>query len=342
MPPDHESVSREDVVWCYRTLLGREPESEAVIDWHSRAKSFRELVEHFAGSAEFRANLGAARAPKHISVSQDIVRILRDSHRVCSLEVSPADSSPLFLRNDRGTPIKVHLPNDSVIGHFALLNQHWDIGKPKFVQHVAATVGNHIVLVDVGANVGLFSRQSFSLSPGIAALHAYEPHPGNFDLLCRNLEGMERARLNNFGLGNATSTLNFYLDPDNAGNYSLNVNAMPTRFERTSVAIVRAADEEDKWLAHEQPIFYKSDTQGFDETIATSLSSDFWNNVCGGVLELWRIPGKEYDVDKFARIIDRFDNKVFESKPKSNVSSLEIMEYLRSSDHQFDDLLFWR
>jgi hypothetical protein len=133
------------------------------------------------------------------------------------------------------------------------------------------------------------------------------------------------ARLNNFGLGRETSVLSLYLDPDNCGNYSLNENAMPAHFERTTADIVEAGLEERKWLEHGTPIFYKSDTQGFDETIATSSSGAFWDRVCGGIFELWRIPGKAYDVDEFARIIDRFPNKVFYKAPHVNVSSREVM-----------------
>jgi FkbM family methyltransferase len=352
-----EFVSRDDVVWCYRNLLGREPESEMVIDWHSRNRSFRGLVEQFVMSAEFRTIRGAgkARAPhnpmaptlrpdlKAFSSSIDSnIRILRELYQVCSLEVRPIDSSSFCLRDDHGTSMNLHLPNDNVIGLFALLNKHWDISKPRFVDQIVAGVNGDVLLVDVGANVGLFSRQCLSLTPGISALYAYEPHPSNFSLLCRNLSGIHKARLNNFGLGSATSTLNFYIDPDNSGNYSVNVNAMPENFGRTSVEIVGAGDEEQKWMAQSKPIFYKSDTQGYDEVIATSLSPDFWENVCGGIFELWRIPGKEYDVDKFMRIIDGFNNKVFDKKPNQNVSSSEVMDYLRSTDHQFDDLLFWR
>jgi FkbM family methyltransferase len=344
---DCEAVSRDDVIWCYRNLLGREPESDTVIDGHSRNKSFRRLVQQFVDSAEFRTNMRAVKAaaqnkPRSLAVDSELVRMLRDRHQVFSLEVKPTDSSPLHLRDDHGAPINVHLPNDSVIGLFALLNKHWDISKPRFVEQVVSGVNDQVLLVDVGANVGLFSRQCLSLSPTITELYAYEPHPANFSLLCRNLQGVQKARLSNFGLGRTTSTLDLYLDPDNSGNYSLNVNAMPKDFQRTSVDIVAAEDEEGKWLAHGHPVFYKSDTQGFDELIATSLSPDFWANVCGGIFELWRIPGKEYDVDKFVHIINGFDNKVFEKRPKVNVSSSEVMEYLRSADHQFDDLLFWR
>jgi FkbM family methyltransferase len=326
------------------------------VDWHSQNRDFKGLVQQFVRSEEFEAIRRAGKAPTRTpmarttsadleSFSRSIdsnVRILRDLYQVCSLEVKPADSSSFCLRDDRGTYINLFLPNDNVIGLFALLNKHWDINKPRFVEKVVADINDDVLLVDVGANVGLFSRQCLSLTPKISALYAYEPHPSNFSLLCRNLEGIQKARLNNFGLGSATSTASFYIDPDNAGNYSVNVSAMPESFETTSIEIVTAGDEERKWLADGKPIFYKSDTQGFDEVIATSLSPDFWDNVCGGIFELWRIPGKEYDVDKFMNIVDGFSNKVFDKKPNQNVSSAEVMDYLQATDHQFDDLLFWQ
>lgn len=46
------TVSREEVVWCYRNILGREPESAAVIDAHL-ATDFKTLVADFLGSPEF-------------------------------------------------------------------------------------------------------------------------------------------------------------------------------------------------------------------------------------------------------------------------------------------------
>jgi uncharacterized Fe-S cluster-containing radical SAM superfamily enzyme len=57
-----EAVSREDVVWCYRNLLGREPESEAAVLSHASSKSFKRLVECFVRSPEYQAKAGAAKA----------------------------------------------------------------------------------------------------------------------------------------------------------------------------------------------------------------------------------------------------------------------------------------
>jgi hypothetical protein len=55
-------VSKDEIVWCYCTLLGREPESDAAIVPHIKAKNFKALVESFTGSAEFRSILSRATA----------------------------------------------------------------------------------------------------------------------------------------------------------------------------------------------------------------------------------------------------------------------------------------
>ncbi len=47
------SVAREEVIWAYRMLLGREPESEAVIDLQMQAFDLAHLRSAFLGSEEF-------------------------------------------------------------------------------------------------------------------------------------------------------------------------------------------------------------------------------------------------------------------------------------------------
>jgi hypothetical protein len=47
-----KGVTREDVRWCYRHILKREPESEDVLTPHLAHRDFRELVESFANCSE--------------------------------------------------------------------------------------------------------------------------------------------------------------------------------------------------------------------------------------------------------------------------------------------------
>ena len=47
-------VTQEDVAWCYRSILRREAESEAVLRRLATTDDFRELVIKFINSVEFR------------------------------------------------------------------------------------------------------------------------------------------------------------------------------------------------------------------------------------------------------------------------------------------------
>jgi hypothetical protein len=48
------TLTADDVIWCYRHLLGREPESLKVIEEKLRLRSFRAVVKQMVSSAEFQ------------------------------------------------------------------------------------------------------------------------------------------------------------------------------------------------------------------------------------------------------------------------------------------------
>ena len=77
-------VSRDDVVWCYRNLLRREPESDAIIDGHLGTSDFKQLITTFLDSQEFRAmssgvNLGGSGSAPGLPPLLDRLRIEMDS-----------------------------------------------------------------------------------------------------------------------------------------------------------------------------------------------------------------------------------------------------------------------
>ena len=169
------------------------------------------------------------------------MKILRENFNVISLEVLPDKASPLYLVSNSGEPVSLFLPLDREIGLPSLLNGSWDVQKINFIK--IATEGlKNLCLVDVGANIGLIARECLSFVDNIKTVFAYEPHPDNFNLLRKNLGGIQRVNLNlnNFGLGKESSTSQFFLDPANVGNYSLNVNAMPSEYSTTEIMIVSA------------------------------------------------------------------------------------------------------
>ena len=54
-------VTREEVIWCYQTLLGREAESDEATSIHLSHNDFRALVAGFTSSEEFKAKNIATR-----------------------------------------------------------------------------------------------------------------------------------------------------------------------------------------------------------------------------------------------------------------------------------------
>jgi hypothetical protein len=70
-------VRRDDVVWCFRHLLGREPESELVLAEHARCTSLQQLVSAVMSSAEYRRRLPAGSAAEPDADLAQLVLALR-------------------------------------------------------------------------------------------------------------------------------------------------------------------------------------------------------------------------------------------------------------------------
>jgi FkbM family methyltransferase len=273
--------------------------------------------------------------------------IMKTYYGLKTLELLPRRNSPLYLQSTK--PALLVLPADETIGVHAFLDQKWDIDSPLFFKQRAEILKKDICLIDIGANIGLFSRQCASLIPNINETFCYEPDPFNFELLSKNLEHWNiKIHLINAGLSSKSGKSKLFIDPENCGNYSLNYSAMaessnPEKATDKEILLQSVEIEEVKWLSSNKPIFYKSDTQGHDEIIATCLSLDFWNKVDSALLELWAIPNKPYfDKDKFAKILDTFPNKAFIKNPKINISTKQIINYYNSDHDPFDsDLICW-
>src|SRR5262249_25283316 len=148
-------------------------------------------------------------------------------------------------------------------------------------------------------------------------------------------------------LANTAGTQDFYLDPGNSGNFSLNRAAMPAQHAATRVETRDVAAECEAWLSSDRRIFYKSDTQGFDELIATTIRPEVWPRVAAGIMELWRIEKPRFDRQRLGQVLDQFPNKIFLANADLNVTekpvtTAEVLEFIDSTDHKHRDLGFWR
>ncbi len=246
--------------------------------------------------------------------------------------------SALFRQGDAET---LELPLDRVIAPWVLDHGCWQMEELDFV--VAHAPRQPLILFDIGANVGLMTRQLMHALPGIVGAVCYEPHPLHFTVLARNLAHLQHCHLVQAAAAAAAGQLSFYEDMHNSGNYSLNIDAMRGREYRTSIVeCVRAHDAEFlNRLSPETaqlPIIWKSDTQGFDEIIMTSLSDEFWSRVPVAVMEISRVKRPQFDALRLSNILELFPVRRFGNCPE-RLSVEDVLQYAEGSDALQKDLL---
>ena len=262
------------------------------------------------------------------------------------LQFLPREGSPLSVKLQDQAWF-VALVTDQLMCPIVLKRHRWQIEELHFARRVCPA-SEPLTLVDVGANMGLFSRQLLAALPNLAEVFAYEPEPQNYGCLVFNLSPFQdKVHAIRAALGDVAGTGDFYLDPTNSGNFSLNRAAMPLQHAATRVETRDVAAECQSWLSSERRIFYKSDTQGYDELIATTIRPEVWPRVAAGIMEVWRIEKPRFDVHRLAQILDQFPNKIFLANADLNVaempvSTADVLQFIDSNDHSHRDLGFWR
>jgi len=233
------------------------------------------------------------------------------------------------------------LPNDKVMSPHVRTTGSWDFEKSReFVACIRPAVS--YTLVDIGANIGLFSRQACRLAPSIDRLLCVEPEPGNFKALRYNLADLgDRAALFQIALSDVDGEMELLRDAENFGNYSLNGDAMR---DRPHDAVRVATRSTQSWMTEQLSsagaLLWKSDTQGHDELIVAETPMAIWDRVDVALMEMWRIGKPAYDRQAFHDRLTAFPNRRLGDR--ENVSPDEIIDYLAGDDWQFQDLLMWR
>ena len=238
----------------------------------------------------------------------------------------------------------VLLPNDGVMFPLVAAHGGWGLETLDFLgRYISAT--RSYTLLDIGANVGLFSRQVALRHPNITHILGVEAEPRNFRILQYNLAGLApgRCMLWNLALSDTMAQMDFFCDRENSGNYSLNADAMRDRpFDTVTVQCVAT----DFWMrAHVPledgtPLLWKSDTQGHDELIISLTPQDVWDRVDVAIVELWRIRKPAFDRAAFLRRIGGFAHKSI-GIGRAHTTG-DVAAFLDAEDWEHADLFLWR
>jgi FkbM family methyltransferase len=274
------------------------------------------------------ARLDALKAENH--------RLKHQFDQVVSLEYAPQISSPLHFQ---GRPL--YLPFDRVMVPHLLQSGAWQEAVLEFARsELSKRPSASYHLFDVGANIGLVTRQFLAQFPAINGATCVEPDPGNFVFLKKNTQIFEKVTFLNYALSNTDEKSSFYRESGNIGNYSLIPEAMAAaESNEITIECLKTSDELLlRNVPHASRLIWKSDTQGYDEIIATELSLSFWARVDIAFMELWPIGKPKYDLARLEAILDSFPRKYLSSDFTQPVSTQQIFAYVMSDDDAYRDL----
>jgi FkbM family methyltransferase len=193
-PAQPGGLTREHVVWAYRLLLDRDPETEDVIGPKlAGSQNTRELRHHFMTSAEFRDK------------NRDYAHT--NDHTVVIKELEGPGSARLF----------VDLA-DHVIG-LNIVRGGYERDEIRYVRTLLKP-GN--TAIDVGAHIGFFTIHMAAAVGRTGRIYAFEPVDANADLLERSIAEngfgdrvvFRRAAV---GAQSGTATLTYAVETLNSG-----------------------------------------------------------------------------------------------------------------------------
>jgi SAM-dependent methyltransferase len=167
-------VTRDDVIWCYRTLLRREPESEEVVRLHTDCSDLRTLVQRFITCEEFsRAHALRPSHPLPLPVQRIDVHV--DSSELAAA-ITKVKAAWTHMGKER--PHHSVLTNDAFLPHnlARTIDQFWASGEVEAAQvlaimkaHAFSAVGK--TCVEYGCGVG---RVTGALAPHFGQYYAYD------------------------------------------------------------------------------------------------------------------------------------------------------------------------
>ncbi|WP_420564334.1 FkbM family methyltransferase [Thalassobaculum sp.] len=210
-----------------------------------------------------------ARTRKSAMLQHLLDRLKSQSECDISISVNFQQSSPFFLNDENGDPIPLNIPAGGAIAGEFLSEGKYEATSVKVINSIINTFYKNFVFVDVGANIGLISRQILKLNP--IELYCYEANPKVFGYLKRNLN----TKANNINLLNGAlwkddTEINFRdtIEVDGYGSVNADFFEKSVRIEKEKNNIkIKSYDvkkEIERWANSENPIIYKSDIQGAD------------------------------------------------------------------------------
>ena len=129
------------------------------------------------------------------------------------------------------------------------LNMLWGLYEPETYELFKKTVTPGMVVVDIGAHIGYFTRLFSKLAGTNGKVLAFEADPENFALLRQNTRQCENVEQVELALTDRAGTIDFYHYDDKSGAHSTLGN-VPLNFAKRKITV--NATTLDVWLEEKQ------------------------------------------------------------------------------------------
>jgi FkbM family methyltransferase len=254
--------------------------------------------------------------------------------------------SPLGKKGTR-----LHIPIDEGIYQEVREFGSWEIDEVKFlidaVNRPLLSGANKKIFLDIGANVGLTSRQVLLKSKVKTEAVLVEPIPTHVDAINYNLTDLAKTMhldVHPFALGPENSTSTIFIEGRNNGNSSMIRGVVPIAdSESAEIKVVSVVDFAATNLRGSEKIILKCDTQGFDASILARLPKSVWERVDAAVIEIWAIP--EIDEEDVSMCLGNWADFTYvhwSGRSFGRVPSNEISEYWLSKSLETKNLFLRR
>jgi len=200
---------------------------------------------------------------------------------------------------------------------------------PKLTSYIERLISlnNVEVFIDIGSNCGLVTRSIINQLEKKIDYILVEPFPDLVNAARFNLFPFNNANIvfNQFALGKFNGSSKFYREINNAGSGTTNLKlGSISRYNTFVLPVRRSGEFFNQILGKYSNVLIKSDLQGDDAQVLSSIPEEKIRNIKAIVCELWSNP--EVDRASVVNFLDKFSNgfSFFFLDSEQSISRLEV------------------
>ena len=219
----------------------------------------------------------------------------------------------------------LYMPIDEIITPHVFKKGNWEYVIIKFIKEKIRHEKHSFI--DVGANIGLITKQLIIKKIKLKSIFCFEPNERNFSCLKKNVGIYKNVKLYNYGLGLKNTKKKLYSEKMNFGDCSFKKKTK--NFQLSKIKNINTFFKKNIKELENVNLIYKSDTQGMDEIIFLSIKTDYLDKIKIASLEITNHEYLKKNKKKFFQILQKY--KVIKDNNLNNLTTQQIKKNIDNS-----------